>query len=158
MWRAPHTTLGATVLLKGMFVTSKGHWRNRVTCNLLYWTFVQPQLMLTYHHQPICSWADRWQLYCQVVVNQAWKSTVIACRNDKPKWKTNTTRRVERKTYPHCTQGRQSAFWIARGKRGALERLCQSAMSQEATWWKRRMVHAWDAIVHIFESSWPVES
>ena len=29
-----------------------------------------------------------------------------------------------------------------RGKRGALERLCQTATSQEATWWKRRMVHA----------------
>ena len=29
--------------------------------------------------------ADHWQLYCQVVVNQAWKSTEIVCRNDKPK-------------------------------------------------------------------------
>ena len=26
--------------------------------------------MLNYHHQTRCSWADHWQLYCQVVVNE----------------------------------------------------------------------------------------
>ena len=108
--------------------------------------------MLNYHHQPRSSWADHRQLYCQVVVNQARQSTDIVCRNDTSKWRTNTRRRVERKTKHQCTQVRQSQFCITRRKRDALERLFQSATSQEATWWKRQMAPA-DAIVHIFESS-----
>ena len=86
--------------------------------------------MLNYHHEPKCSWTDHWQLYWQVVMNQGWKSIVIAYWNDNPKLRINNTRRVERKPYHHCTQVRQSECCITRRKGDALVKLYQSATIQ----------------------------
>ena len=102
-----------------------------MTCNWHFSTSVQPQLMLNYHHQPRCAWADHGQSYCQVVVNHAGtekhrdrmqeRQTEMKDHHDK------TSRKED------YSQVRQSEFCITRRKRGALERLYQSATSQEAT-------------------------